>query len=150
MEVVVMSKLDSSPRWRAWPRSGLLGLVVATSWLTGCAAVSQDVDAYYRQMAYNYRVAEEQAKLDARTLESESKALAAIGEYGKYRRRQREAERIKSWEAKCEREANRFQKAAEWTEAHFRLDKPPIPEKPPGYHADEDSAVLQASGVKDP
>jgi hypothetical protein len=101
-------------------------------------------------MAYNYRVAEEKAKLDARALESQSKALATVGQYGKYRRARREADRIKSWEAKCEREAMRFEKAAAWTEAHFHLERPPIPDKPPGYHADEDSAVMQASGVKDP
>jgi hypothetical protein len=101
-------------------------------------------------MAYNYKVAEEKAKLDAVALERDSKAFATMGEYGKYRRANREAERLKSWEAKCEREAKRFEKAAEWTEARFHLDRPPIPEKPPGYHSDEDSAVLQAGGVKDP
>ncbi len=113
--------------------------------------MTEDVDAYYRQMAYNYKEAEEKAKSRTRvTLESESKLLAATGEFGKYRRSKRELERVKSWEAKCEKEAKRFQKAAEWTEAHFHLEKPPIPDQPPGYHADLDPAVLPASGVKDP
>jgi hypothetical protein len=101
-------------------------------------------------MAYNYKVAEEKAKLDASARERDSKTYAAMGEYGKYRRAHREAERLKSWEAKCEHEAKRFEKAAEWTEAHFRLERPPIPDKPPGYHENEDTGVMQASGEKDP
>jgi hypothetical protein len=150
MEVVVMSKSNSPSAQRACQQSGVLGLVMATACLTGCASVSQDVDAYYRQMAYNYKVAEEKAKVDASAVERESKTYATMGEFGKYRRAQREAERLKSWEAKCEREAKRFEKAAEWTEAHFHVERPPIPAEPPGYRADNDSAVMQASGIKDP
>jgi hypothetical protein len=145
-----MSKSFRPARPSGWRRSSLLGLSIALTWFTGCASVSQDVDAYYRQMAYNYKEAEEKARLDERTLESESKMLATTGEYGKYRRAKRELDRVKSWESKCVKEAKRFEKAAEWTEAHFHLEKPPIPDKPPGYHATEDTAVLQASGVKDP
>ncbi len=33
-------------------------------------SVSEDVDAYYRQMAYNYSEAEEKAKADVVTLEN--------------------------------------------------------------------------------
>jgi hypothetical protein len=145
-----MSNTRRPARLCAWPRAGLLGLLVAAPSLSGCASISQDVDAYYRQMAYNYKEAEQKAKMDARTLESESKALAATGEFGKYRRTQRRLDRIKSWEAKCEKEASRFEKAAEWTEAHFHLAKPPIPDGPPGYHTDVDTSVLQASGTKEP
>jgi hypothetical protein len=145
-----MSETGRPARPSAWPWASLLGLLVAAPCLSGCASVSQDVDAYYRQMAYNYKEAEEKAKMDGRTLESESKALAATGEFGKYRRAQRRLDRIKSWEAKCEKEANRFERAAEWTEAHFHLEKPPIPDRPPGYHADVDTSVLPASGVKEP
>ena len=145
-----MSRTNRPACPRAWQPLSLLGLVLAAPWLTGCASVSEDVDAYYRQMAYNYKEAEQKARLDVRSLESESKALAAMGELGKYRRTKRELDRLKSWEAKCEKEGKRFEKAAEWTEAHFHLEKPPIPDAPPGYHADEDSAVMQASGVKDP
>ena len=54
--------------------------------LAGCASVSQDVDAYYRQMAYNYKEAEEKAKMDAVALENETKVLATTGDFGKSRR----------------------------------------------------------------
>jgi hypothetical protein len=101
-------------------------------------------------MAYNYREAQEKAKVDALSLEGQTKALAATGEFGKYRRAERELNRVKSWEARCEKEANRFKKAAEWTEAHLHVERPPIPDGPPAYRKDADDAVLQASGTKDP
>ena len=104
--------------------------------LAGCASVSQDVDAYYRQMAFNYKEAEEKAKMDAVTLENETKVLATTGDFSKLKAAQRRLNRVKDWEEKCEKEAKRFEKAAEWTEAHFHLEKPQIPDKPPGYHAD--------------
>ena len=53
------------------------------------------------------------------------------GEFRKYKRTKRELDRVKKWEAKCEHEADRFEKAAEWTEAHFHLTRPPIPDGPP-------------------
>jgi hypothetical protein len=135
-------------RW-AWAQPALLGLLVLPPCLAGCASVSQDVDAYYRQMAYNYKEAQEKAKIDALALEGETKTLAATGEFGKYRRAQRELNRLKQWEERCEYEANRFKKAAEWTEAHLHVERPPIPDAPPGYGKDVDQAVLQASGTKD-
>jgi hypothetical protein len=149
-EVVVMSQtfLTSQSRGQMVPR--LFALLLAAHGLAGCAAVSQDVDAYYRQMAYNYNEAKEKAKMDALTLEGQSNALAASGDYAKYRRTQRELDRIKSWEAKCEKQANRFKKAAEWTEAHLHVSRPPIPDAPPGFGPQSDQAVHQASGVKDP
>jgi hypothetical protein len=116
----------------------------------GCASVSQDVDAYYRQMAYNYNEAREKAKMDALSLESQSKVLATTGDFGKYRKSQRELERIKAWEAKCEKQANRFKKAAEWTEEHFHVARPPIPDGPTSLGSEPDRAVMQASGTKDP
>jgi len=127
-----------------------LGAFALVAGLSGCASVSQDVDAYYRQMAYNYKEAEEKAKTDVVTLENESKVLATTGDFHKLKRAQRKLSRIKAWEEKCENEAKRFEKAAEWTEAHFHLAKPPIPDRPPGYHADEDAAVMQASAAKGP
>ena len=40
---------------------------------------------------------------------------------------------MKAWEAKCEKQAGRFEKAAEWTEARFHLTRPfAIPDGPPG------------------
>ncbi len=76
---------------------------------------------------------QEKAKMDAITLENETKVLATTGDYSKLKRTQRSLSRIKDWEEKCEKEAKRFEKAAEWTEAHFHLEKPPIPDSPPGY-----------------
>jgi hypothetical protein len=128
----------------------LIGLVVAALSLSGCASISQDVDAYYRQMAYNYNEAKEKAKLDILSLEGQSKALAATGDYGKYRRTQRELDRVKSWETRCEHQANRFQKAAEWTESHLHVARPPIPDGPPSLTAETDKAVRQASGTVEP
>jgi len=101
-------------------------------------------------MAYNYKEAEEKAKMKAVTLESESKVLATTGDFGHYRRNQRELNRVKSWETRCEKEANRFKKAAEWTESHFHVARPPIPDGPPGFGTETDQAVRQASGAKDP
>jgi hypothetical protein len=117
--------------------------------MCGCASFSQDVDAYYRQMAYNYREAREKAKVEEVKLERASSALAATGQGGKSRRAHRELERVKSWEEKCGKQAMRFQKAAEWTEAHFHLKRPDIPDGPPTASL-EDPAIQQTSGAKDP
>jgi hypothetical protein len=135
---------------RSRARLSTLGLVVLASSMAGCASVSQDVDAYYRQMAYNYKEAEEKARMDAITLENETKVLATTGDYSKLKASQRRLNRVKNWEEKCEKESKRFEKAAEWMEARFHLEKPPIADKPPGYHADLDTAVMQASGTRNP
>jgi hypothetical protein len=148
-EVVAMSETLGLVRQWVVVRARPLGLFALAVILNGCASVSQDVDAYYRQMAYNYKEAEQKARMDAISLESESKVLAATGEMSKLRRTQRELKRVKSWEAKCDNESKRFEKAALWTEAHFHLQKPAIPDKPPGYHGAEDSAVQQAGGASD-
>jgi len=145
-----MSEILRPTGSRSWAWLGCLGAFALVAGLSGCASVSQDVDAYYRQMAYNYKEAEEKAKTDVVTLENESKVLATTGDFHKLKRAQRKLSRIKAWEEKCENEAKRFEKAAEWTEAHFHLAKPPIPDRPPGYHADEDAAVMQASAAKGP
>jgi hypothetical protein len=126
-----------------------LGLLAGLFCLAGCATVSSDVDAYYRQMAYNYKEAQEKAKMDITSLQNESKVLAVTGDMHKLKRAQRRLSKIKAWEEKCGTEATRFEKAAEWTEAHFHLPKPPIPDKPPGYEAIEDPAVQQATGTTD-
>ena len=112
--------------------------------------MAEDVDAYYRQMAYNWRESGEKAKVDEVTLNSESNAYAATGEFHRLKRTKRELERVKVWEDKCEKQANRFEKAAVWTEARFHLSRPPIPDGPAGTQKSQDDAVLQASGVKTP
>jgi hypothetical protein len=131
-------------------RARMAGLLMLAAGMPGCASFSQDVDAYYRQMAYNYKEAEEKAKAEEVQLERMSSALASTGQTGKSRRTHRELERVKSWEEKCEKQAIRFQKAAEWTEAHFHLKRPDIPDGPPTAESNEDQAVLQASGAKAP
>jgi hypothetical protein len=149
-EVVVMSDLLQATLVR---RSALLSrccLFLAAFGITGCASVTQDVDAYYRQMAYNYREAQEKAKVDVVSLENESKVLSTTGDFRDLKRTQRQIGRIKEWEEKCGKEAARFEKAAEWTEARFHLKRPNIPDKPPGIGTSEDPSVMQASGSKGP
>ena len=135
---------------RSWARWGLIALSALALIPVGCTAMSQDVDAYYRQMAFNYKEAQEKAKTDEVTLENEAKVLATTSDFSNMKRTQRELSRVKAWEEKCEKEAKRFEKAAEWTEAHFHLKKPDIPDKPPGLDALEDPSVLQAAGTKAP
>jgi hypothetical protein len=145
-----MSNNLISPRVRArlWPLFSALFLT-ATG-VTGCASMTQDVDAYYRQMAYNWRESLEKAKVDELSLQNQAKALATTGEFRKQKRVERELDHVKAWEEKCEKQAGRFQQAAEWTEARFHLTRPSIPDGPPGTGKAEDDAVLQASGTKSP
>ncbi len=111
-------------RVRRWPQM-MLGLVVMSS-LAGCASMTQDVDAYYRQMEYNYKEAQDRAKHQVESLERQTSMLAATGDQNKLKRTQREIDRIKAWEAKCAKQEERFQKAAEWTEKRFHLEKAKI------------------------
>lgn len=136
------------PLTRPWP--GLSIVAVMAVAMAGCASVTEDVDAYYRQMAYNFKEAEEKAKMDELSLESQSKALATTGQFKRQKRVQRELDRVKAWESKCEKQAGRFEKAAEWTEAHFHLKRPSIPDGPPSIGKSGDEAVQQASGSKSP
>ena len=103
----------------------LLGFLVMGSSCAGCATITQDVDAYYRQMAINYQDAADKAKLDAASLENQVKVLAVTGEPAKAHKTQRRLDRTRSWEQYCLKEKTRFEKAAEWTEAHFRI-KPQV------------------------
>jgi hypothetical protein len=91
--------------------------------LAGCASITQDVDAYYRQMAVNYQDAIDRAKVDEVSVEDQSRVLAATGDQRKYRKSRRELEKIRSWEEHCAWEKKRFEKAAEWMERHFELSK---------------------------
>jgi hypothetical protein len=149
-EVVAMSESHGNPGPRSWARWVLCGLAVLALSPAGCMSMSQDVDAYYRQMEFNYKEAEEKAKMDAVKLENETKVLATTGDFSNLKKAQRRLGRVKAWEEKCEKEAKRFEKAAEWTEAHFHLKKPDMPDKPPGVDALEDTSVLQAAGTKAP
>jgi hypothetical protein len=149
-EVVTMAETlepAGSPSWARW---GLLALSILALAPAGCTAVSQDVDAYYRQMAFNYKEAQEKAKNDVITLENEAKVLATTSDFSKLKKTQRRLTRVKDWEEKCEKESKRFEKAAEWTEAHFHLEKPKISDQPPGTEAPEDISVLRAAGSTPP
>jgi uncharacterized protein (DUF1800 family) len=137
-------------RQLARPLPGLVVFAVMAVAMAGCASMTEDVDAYYRQMAYNYKEAEEKAKMDELSLESQAKALAATGQFKRQKRVERELDRVKAWEQKCDKQAGRFEKAAEWTEARFHLTRPAIPDGPPGTGKSADEAVLQASGAKNP
>ena len=75
-----MSTNLSPPRVRT--RLWLLfpALFVTALGMAGCASMTQDVDAYYRQMAYNWRESLEKAKVDELSLQSQAKVLASTGE----------------------------------------------------------------------
>jgi outer membrane murein-binding lipoprotein Lpp len=132
------------------PGMGLSLAVVLSVTLAGCASMTEDVDAYYRQMAYNWRESGEKAKMDELSLDSESKVLAATGDFRHQKRVKRELDKVKAWEEKCDKQAGRFEKAAKWTETRFHLTRPAIPDGPPSLGKSEDDAVLQASGAKAP
>jgi hypothetical protein len=149
-EVVAMSENSRPAGSRSWGWWVLSGLSVLALSPAGCMSMSKDVDAYYRQMAFNYKEAQEKAKMDAVTLENQTKVLATTSDFSNLKKAQRQLGRIKAWEEKCEKEAMRFEKAAEWTEAHFHLEKPKISGTPPGSEVLEDTSLLQASGAKSP
>ena len=140
------------PRARA--RSLLPGLFVIAMGMAGCATMTQEADEYYRQMAYNWKEAQEKCQGGFElSLDSEAKVLAATGDFRRHKKVQRELDRVKAWDANCEKQAVRFAKAAgeRWTtEAHFHQTRPPIPDGPPSSRGPEDPAVLQASGAKTP
>jgi hypothetical protein len=127
-EVVVMSYTVLSLKTKPLPR--ILVFLVLLPALPGCVSAAKDVRDYYREMAYNYRAAQEKAKMDALTLEGETKMLAKNGDFQRLRRTQRELDRLKAWEAKCAKQEDRFEKAAQWTEEHYHLDQQPAKGKP--------------------
>jgi uncharacterized protein YgiM (DUF1202 family) len=111
-------------RWRA--RSRLLGLLILAPGFAGCASMTQDVDAYYRQMAFNFQEAADKAKLNEVALENESRVLGVTGDQSRYRKAQKQLRRIKDWEEHCAKEKVRFEKAAEWMETHLKVKKAEI------------------------
>jgi hypothetical protein len=148
MEVVVMSETMKPTRGRVWARR--LPLLLMMSSMGGCASVSQDVDLYYRQMAYNYKEAQERAKKQTTSLERQASVLAASGETNKLHKNQKEIERIKAWEAKMAKQEKRFEKAAQWTEDHFHLEKPAIAGEPTSLRPEDEGVSLQPSQIKNP
>ncbi len=116
----------------AFVRTGapVLVLAIAATGSSGCSAVSHDVRDYYQQMAYNYKQAREKAHLDEMSVESKAKVELATGDMNHYRRSQRELGKLKSWEEKCAKQEERFEKAARWTEDHFKIER-----GGPGYNS---------------
>jgi hypothetical protein len=122
--------------------------------LAGCAAMTQDVDAYYRQMAVNYQEALDKAKIDEISVEHQAQVLAATGDKAKYRKYHRELGKIREWEERCAKEKKRFEKAAEWMESHFAIDKEKTEavlasSKPPEAAPPADPTDTTAHDIKD-
>jgi hypothetical protein len=93
-------------------RIRLATVLVVGALFAGCAAMSQDVDRYYRQMAQNFREAEAKAKGDAEIVEGKSRVVAQAGDLHTYGRLQKELARLKEWQAHCAKQRERFEKAA--------------------------------------
>jgi hypothetical protein len=90
--------------------------------LGGCAAMTRDVEAYYRQMAVNYEEAVAQAKSEETRLEKLAKVYSVTGDQKQYRNTRRELDRVRDWEEHCGWEQERFEKAARWMESHFDIN----------------------------
>jgi hypothetical protein len=138
MEVAVMkgamdrARTGSNARWMA-----VLCLGIP---LAGCASMTQDVDAYYRQMAVNYQEAVEQAKLDETKMEHQAQVLATTGDKKMLQKCERVIAKIRKSEVDYAHQQKRFEKAADWLESHFDINKEAIvrlvgtskgPEAPP-------------------
>jgi hypothetical protein len=144
-EVVVMSHTLRSLKTTSAPR--ILALMVVVATLPGCVSAARDVRDYYSEMAYNYHAAQEKAKMDALTLEGETKLLAQTGNLQKLRRTQRELDRVKAWEAKCAKQEERFAKAAHWTEEHYHLGQQPANVKRPASKDEEKAAGTEPAAL---
>jgi hypothetical protein len=110
-------------------------VLVIAAWLAGCAALSQDVDRYYRQMAHNFQDAEAKAKADAEILEGKSRVAVQAGDLHQYRSIQKELARLKDWRAHCTNQRERFEKAAQ------KLENKSGPSKYPDMEAKEPSPL---------
>jgi hypothetical protein len=137
-EVVVMSQSvlsrGTNPVWR------VLAILVLIPVMPGCVSAAKDVRDYYREMAQNWHASGEKAKMDALTLEGESRMLAKNGDFQRFKRTERELARLKAWGNKCAKQEDRFEKAARWTENHYHLEHQPAKAKPVP-NLDEDNAV---------
>jgi hypothetical protein len=126
----VKGRVRASGTWR------LVVMLSSAIALGGCASMTQDVDAYYRQMAVNYKEAIDDAKIEETQLEKKAQIYAVTKDKKELRRTERELEQVRSWEEHCAREQQRFGKAAKWMETHLSSVK---------KHAPEDSGAAEAS-----
>ncbi len=106
-------------------RMRLTTVLLMGAWFAGCAAISQDVDRYYRQMAHNFQEAEAKAKADVEILEGKSRVVVQSGDLHTYGKVQKELARLKDWQAHCAKQRERFEKAAEKLEKKSTLSKSP-------------------------
>jgi acyl-[acyl carrier protein]--UDP-N-acetylglucosamine O-acyltransferase len=107
--------------------------------LGGCAAVTQDVDAYYRQMAVNYKEAIDDAKVEELKLEKKAQIYAVTKDQKELRRTERTLARVRSIEERYTREQERFDKAAKWMESHLDSVKKGAPEASGAADASQDA-----------
>lgn len=110
-------------------RTGLPAILIVTAFLSGCASITQDVHRYYKQMAHNYKEAEDKAKMDAMTLEGESRSHLQAGDLHGYNKAQKELARIKNWQSHCARQRERFEAAAQKLEGP--ADSKKVPDQGP-------------------
>jgi hypothetical protein len=96
-------------------RGGLSAFFVMMASLSasGCASITQDVHRYYSQMAHNYKEAEQKARMEAMTLEGESRSFVQVGDLRGYSKTQKELARVKSWQSHCSHQRERFEEAAQ-------------------------------------
>jgi hypothetical protein len=126
-------RVRASGTWR-------LVVMISTGFaLGGCAAVTQDVDAYYRQMAVNYEEALDDARLEETKLEKKAQLFAVTKDRKELRRTERDLERVRSFEEHCIREQKRFDKAAKWMESHLASVKKRAPEASAAADASQDA-----------
>ena len=121
MEVAVMK--GAMDRARAGSIARRVAVLCLGIPLAGCASMTQDVDAYYRQMAVNYQEAVEQAKLDETKVDHQAQVLAVTGDKKKLQKCQRILAKIRKSEEDYAYQQKRFEKAAEWMESHFHINK---------------------------
>jgi hypothetical protein len=138
------------------PLSGFAGGCLRTSFLllpfialglSGCAAMSRDVHQYYRQMALNYKEAEEKAKLNALSRETEANMLLQAGDVHKYKRAQKEVTRLKDWQSHCARQRERFEKAADKMEHTGDSKQEPALDAETSSHSRPISARIESSAA---
>lgn len=119
----------------------------------GCASYSRSVDAYYRQMASNYADALKEAKIREIAVEKQAKILAATGD-SRYHKYERELKSLHKWQEHCAWEQQRFEKAANWMEAHLIREekdagKSSEPDETPKRDLSEGPLQLQGTAFKD-
>lgn len=111
---------------------GLLLLLTLAISLAGCASMTEDVDQYYRQMAANYKEAEEKTKVQIETQEREASMLLNGGEVHQFKRAMKKVSRLKDWQEHCVRERERFEQAAEKLEQPAAHGTPQAPAEATG------------------